>query len=182
MKWDSDSFLEGDKIFQRGPKISSKSDPGGPLFRGSKFITTGLALQLHSSLQIFKTCFCVDRVGIGLDTYMMPVEDGIEDKVEQPLLFINSWTWQWPKNVIKMKRIVDTDPHTDDSKLPKHTHCFYPMVTPNRVPHPSTYHTSVCQLKVFVTISYWSIERRTTKTKLMLDLSHLHADPLLVRM
>jgi len=54
-----------------------------------------------------------NRVGIGLDTYMMPVEDGIEDKVEQPLLFINSWTWQWPKNAIKMKRIVDTDPHND---------------------------------------------------------------------
>jgi len=52
-------------------------------------------------------------VGIGLDTYMMPVEDGIEDKVEQPLLFINSWTWQWPKNVIKMKQIVDGDPHND---------------------------------------------------------------------
>ena len=57
--------------------------------------------------------FQCNRVGIGLDTYMMPVEDGIEDKVEQPLLFINSWTWQWPKNVIKMKQIVDGDPHND---------------------------------------------------------------------
>ncbi|XP_065898486.1 platelet-activating factor acetylhydrolase-like [Dysidea avara] len=53
------------------------------------------------------------RVGIGLDTYMMPVEDGIEDKVEQPLLFINTWNWQWYKNIIKMKQLVDVDSQTD---------------------------------------------------------------------
>jgi len=51
--------------------------------------------------------FLYCRVGIALDAYMMPVEDGIEDKIEQPLLFVNSWDWQWPKNVIKMKRHVD---------------------------------------------------------------------------
>ena len=44
---------------------------------------------------------------------MMPVEDGIEDKVEQPLLFINTWNWQWYKNIIKMKQLVDVDSQTD---------------------------------------------------------------------
>ena len=47
---------------------------------------------------------------------MMPVEDGIEDKVEQPLLFINTWTWQWPDNIIKMKRLVDVDSQTNSSQ------------------------------------------------------------------
>jgi len=61
-------------------------------------------------------------VGIALDTYMMPVEDGIEEKIEQPLLFINSWDWQWPKNVIKMKRIVDVDHPTDSTFV---FHNFY---------------------------------------------------------
>ena len=45
---------------------------------------------------------------MALDAYMMPVEDGIETSVEQPLLFINTWTWQWPKNVVKIKALMDS--------------------------------------------------------------------------
>ena len=59
--------------------------------------------------------FC--RVGIALDTYMMPVEDGIEDKVEQPLLFINSWNWQWPENIIKMRQLVDVNSNPDGKEV-----------------------------------------------------------------
>ena len=44
---------------------------------------------------------------------MMPVEDGIEDKVEQPLLFINTWNWQWPENINKMRQLVDINSQTD---------------------------------------------------------------------
>ena len=62
----------------------------------------------------FPSTLC--RVGVGLDAYMMPVEDGIENSVEQPLLFINTWTWQWPKNVAKIKALVDSSSNTGDSK------------------------------------------------------------------
>ena len=56
---------------------------------------------------------CLFRVGLALDAYMMPVEDGIETSVEQPLLFINMWTWQWPKNVVKIKALVDSKKMAD---------------------------------------------------------------------
>ena len=48
---------------------------------------------------------------------MMPVEDGIEDKVEQPLLFINSWNWQWPENIIKMRQLVDVNSNPDSKEV-----------------------------------------------------------------
>ena len=57
------------------------------------------------------------RVGLALDAYMMPVEDGISDRVEQPLLFINTWTWQWPKNVAKIKPLLDTSYSKVESKM-----------------------------------------------------------------
>ena len=53
------------------------------------------------------------RVGLALDAYLVPVEDGIEGSVEQPLLFINSWTFQWPDNVVKIKSLMDTSGHSD---------------------------------------------------------------------
>ena len=57
------------------------------------------------------------RVGLALDAYMMPVEDGINDSVEQPLLFINTWTWQWPKNVAKIISLLDTSCTKVESKM-----------------------------------------------------------------
>ena len=57
------------------------------------------------------------RVGLALDAYMMPVEDGINDSVDQPLLFINTWTWQWPKNVAKIKSLLDTSCSKVESKM-----------------------------------------------------------------
>ena len=41
------------------------------------------------------------------------MEDGIEGRVEQPLLFINTWTFQWAENVAKIKSLVDTDVTSD---------------------------------------------------------------------
>jgi len=55
-------------------------------------------------------------VGVALDAYLIPVEDGIEEKVEQPLLFINSWTFQWPDNITKIKRYISNDIQTDSKK------------------------------------------------------------------
>ncbi|XP_065898489.1 platelet-activating factor acetylhydrolase-like isoform X2 [Dysidea avara] len=54
------------------------------------------------------------RVGVALDAYLIPVEDRIEDKVEQPLLFINSWTFQWPENITKIKRYISNDVQTEN--------------------------------------------------------------------
>jgi len=52
-------------------------------------------------------------VGVALDAFLVPVEDGIEDKVEQPLLFINSWTFQWPENIAEINRYIKKDTQTD---------------------------------------------------------------------
>ena len=57
------------------------------------------------------------RVGLALDAYLIPVEDGIESNVEQPLLFINTWTFQWPENVAKIKSLVDTNEVCDSECL-----------------------------------------------------------------
>ena len=64
-------------------------------------------------LDLFFVCQRYCRVGVALDAYMMPVEDGIETSVEQPLLFINSWTFQWPDNVAKIKSLLDTSAQCD---------------------------------------------------------------------
>ena len=56
------------------------------------------------------------RVGVALDAYLIPVEDRIEDKVEQPLLFINSWTFQWPENITKIKRYISNDVQTESKQ------------------------------------------------------------------
>ena len=57
------------------------------------------------------------RVGVALDAYLMPVEDGIETTVEQPLLFINSWTFQWPENMAKIKSLIDTSAQCDSESV-----------------------------------------------------------------
>ena len=46
----------------------------------------------------------------------MPVEDGIETSVEQPLLFINMWTFQWPDNVAKIKSLLNDSSDRTDSE------------------------------------------------------------------
>ena len=47
------------------------------------------------------------RCGIGLDTWMFPVGDEVYSTgVNQPLLFINSFTFQWAKNITDMMKLV----------------------------------------------------------------------------
>jgi len=41
------NFVRGDKIFQRGPNISSKSGPGVHFLGGSKYIVTGPSPELQ---------------------------------------------------------------------------------------------------------------------------------------
>jgi len=103
-----------------------------------------IQISLTHSRNVFVLC----RVGIGLDAYMMPVEDGIEDKVEQPLLFINTWTWQWPENIIKMKRLVDVDSPIDSEQTLTNAWLTIAFVY-NRIPHSSVNNTSVCKCVVY---------------------------------
>ena len=46
----NDKFRRGDKIFQRGPNISSKSGPGGP----------NISLQGATPFFSQFSCFCID--------------------------------------------------------------------------------------------------------------------------
>ena len=50
------------------------------------------------------------RCGIALDGWMVPFpEDFLQDLiVTQPLLFINSYTWQWKQNVQSMMKLIRT--------------------------------------------------------------------------
>ncbi|XP_065898491.1 platelet-activating factor acetylhydrolase-like [Dysidea avara] len=85
------------------------------------------------------------QVGIALDTYMMPVEDGIEDKVEQPLLFINTWNWQWPENINKMRQLVDINSQTDSRKYS----------TRQLITLKGTYHTDLCDIGFVLPSTFW---------------------------
>ena len=45
---------------------------------------------------------------------MIPVEDGIEARVEQPLLLLKTWTvYQWPENKARINSLVDTNVSSD---------------------------------------------------------------------
>jgi platelet-activating factor acetylhydrolase len=54
--------------------------------------------------------------GIALDCWMVPVHrDLLETGVQQPLLFINSFTFQWPDSVRKMMKLTRPPQHTGAS-------------------------------------------------------------------
>ncbi|XP_066215356.1 platelet-activating factor acetylhydrolase [Saccopteryx leptura] len=44
------------------------------------------------------------RCGIALDAWMLPLDDDVYSKFSQPLFFINSEHFQFPENIIKMKK------------------------------------------------------------------------------
>ncbi|XP_058932534.1 platelet-activating factor acetylhydrolase isoform X1 [Kogia breviceps] len=44
------------------------------------------------------------RCGIALDAWMFPLSDEIYSRIPQPLFFINSERFQYPSNIIKMKK------------------------------------------------------------------------------
>ena len=46
------------------------------------------------------------RCGVGLDTWMFPVYKEVYDLVKAPLVFINSWDFQWPENIKSMQKLV----------------------------------------------------------------------------
>lgn len=58
-----------------------------------------LALTCH---RIF---FFLNRCGVALDAWMLPLSDEVYPKVHQPLLFINSEKYQWASNILEMKKL-----------------------------------------------------------------------------
>jgi len=45
------------------------------------------------------------KVGVGLDSWVMPCEQGMFSKVQKPILMVNSETFQWPSNIKNMLRL-----------------------------------------------------------------------------
>ena len=45
------------------------------------------------------------RCAIALDAWMQPLERELITNVEQPVLFVNSDKFQWPMNLVKMKKM-----------------------------------------------------------------------------
>ncbi|KYO34108.1 platelet-activating factor acetylhydrolase isoform A [Alligator mississippiensis] len=45
------------------------------------------------------------KCGIAFDAWMLPLDDEVYHKVQQPLLFINSEKFQWATNVMKMRKL-----------------------------------------------------------------------------
>ncbi|XP_029635310.1 platelet-activating factor acetylhydrolase [Octopus sinensis] len=48
------------------------------------------------------------RAGVVLDGWMLPLEDNIYAQVTQPVLMLNTETFQWKRNVLKMKNLECT--------------------------------------------------------------------------
>lgn len=55
------------------------------------------------------------RAGVGLDSWMAPLDDNLYSQVTQPLLLVNTETFQWPENVKSMYKLIDPK-KTDDLK------------------------------------------------------------------
>ncbi|XP_052823254.1 platelet-activating factor acetylhydrolase isoform X2 [Octopus bimaculoides] len=49
------------------------------------------------------------RAGVVLDGWMLPLEDNIYAQVTQPVLMLNTETFQWKRNVLKMKNLECTE-------------------------------------------------------------------------
>lgn len=61
-------------------------------------------LQYHVD-RSFHMIVILTRCGIAFDAWMLPLDDEVYHKVQQPLLFINSEKFQWATNVMKMRKL-----------------------------------------------------------------------------
>ena len=70
-------------------------------------------LYLRPSYSLF-------RCGIALDCWMLPIHRDLRATgVKQPLLFINSWDFQWKENILQMMELT-TPPDENGKKKPLH--------------------------------------------------------------
>jgi platelet-activating factor acetylhydrolase len=79
------------------------------------------------------------RCGVALDTWMFPVYNEVYDLVKTPLVFINSWDFQWAQNVECMMKLVKEPDETGFSTCQMFTirdsnhlsHCDKPFLYPS---------------------------------------------------
>lgn len=65
------------------------------------------ACCLHASLHVLllltvRTCSC----GVCLDTWMYPLYEEIYHQVDRPTIFINTWHFHWPDNIMRMQKLM----------------------------------------------------------------------------
>lgn len=69
-----------------------------------------LRTSIQSFLLLWPYVVVVGRCGISLDPWMLPVGDDIyQNRVQQPLLIINSEKFQWASNILKMNKLISND-------------------------------------------------------------------------
>jgi hypothetical protein len=70
------------------------------LYKGKSEVSKMCTLSFH--------CSC----GIGLDSWILPIDLSILDGsgIKQPLLFINSFDWQWKRNIQRMMKLTSSSP------------------------------------------------------------------------
>jgi platelet-activating factor acetylhydrolase len=119
--------LRYDQVKQRSSEVSSTLDFLEVLDRGQQFKDL---LNNNFDFSLFKNGIDLDHVvamghsyggatslvtlakdprfkcGVCLDTWTFPVYKDVFDQVKKPLVFINTWSFQWPYNVRRMLRFV----------------------------------------------------------------------------
>lgn len=53
-------------------------------------------------LSLAHVCSC----GVCLDTWMFPVYEEIYQQVDRPTVFINTWHFHWPDNIVRMQKLI----------------------------------------------------------------------------
>lgn len=50
--------------------------------------------------------------GVGLDSWILPIDLSILDEsgIKQPLLLVNSFDWQWKRNIQRMMKLTSSSP------------------------------------------------------------------------
>lgn len=56
------------------------------------------------------------KCSVALDAWLFPLSDDVYEQVNQPILFINTWSFQWKENIEKMNRLMPSE-YTDARRL-----------------------------------------------------------------
>lgn len=67
-------------------------------------------MKTHCENDIKATKSCTHRCGIAMDAWMFPLGDELyHHTVNQPVMFINSETFHWKKNIQQIKQLLNND-------------------------------------------------------------------------
>ncbi|XP_070548085.1 platelet-activating factor acetylhydrolase-like [Ptychodera flava] len=83
----------------------------------TKAAIAGHSFGAATSLQTLKTDERF-RCALALDTWMLPLDKTLPSQVNQPILFVNTETFHWPGNIVKMKRFLkDNGEMSEERKI-----------------------------------------------------------------